>query len=309
MMVGAGGAQAMTLTTGADPVESVPTQVAVSGMATSSSDHVVVTVKPAGGQTCAENAAADTGNELIATYPGAGHYSEQVNNTFETAGSYLLCSWTQPSGGAVTDRSSLTFSVRPPHLSIAISAPATVRPNQIFQVMTTAQAETERHLTEYLVPNTGDGCPANAAAASDTSSSLSTLSSYVDGGPSTASYNQSFSSTGSWLICAYFQYQSSSDPPEATASAALAVVRPPVCVVPHVTRRVSLTSFERRVIAAHCAVGRVTRAYSGSVPRGDVISVSPVPGKHLHAGTAIRILISAGPRPKHKRHRHNLRLG
>jgi hypothetical protein len=51
VMTIAGKAQAMTLTSGADPVESVPTQIAVSGIATGGNPgyRVIVTVKTAGG--------------------------------------------------------------------------------------------------------------------------------------------------------------------------------------------------------------------------------------------------------------------
>lgn len=202
------------------------------------------------------------------------------------------------------DQASLTFSVRIPHLSIALAAPATVRPNQIFQIATTAQAEAQRSLAEYLIPNTGDGCPANAAAASDTSNSIEVASSSIDGGPTRESENESFQNTGRWIICAYFQYNSFSDPPEAAASAPLSVAYPlPPCVVTHVSHRMSLGTVEARIRAADCSVGRVTRVYSGAVVRGRVVSLSLAQGTRLPSGTAVNIRESAGRKPKRKHRR------
>lgn len=309
LVLGAAAAHAMSVGAGNDPVESVPTQIVATGTA---SDYysLVVTEKPLGGQGCAANAEADTGSRVINYDVSPGPYSQSVNWTPDTAGSYLVCGWLEDGiTGAVVDHGSAAFSVRKPRLSISLGAPATVRPHQIFQITTMAQAEAERGLDEYLIPNTGDGCPANSAAAGATSNSITadfnTWS--VDGGPSTQSYNQSLDRVGSWLICAYFQYQNNSDPPEAVGSAGLKVAYPtPPCVVPQVGWHASVGSIERRIRAAHCSVGRITRAYSGSVPFGDGIAVSPRAGTHLTSYAAVGVVMSAGSKPRPKREGRHL---
>jgi PASTA domain len=305
VLLGPAAAEAMTLSTGPDPVESVVTQLATSGTAPSSQSSfgLFVTVKAAGGQACAANIGADNGDEVISAGEDSGPYSATTNWTPQKAGSYLLCGWLQQNGNVI-DHASLAFSVRIPHLSISIAAPATVRPNQIFQIVTTAQAEAQRSLAEYLIPNTGSGCPANAAAASDTSNSIEVGNWPIDGGPTSESENESFQNTGRWIICAYFQYNSFSDPPEAASSALLTVAHPPPrCVVPHFTHRMSLGAVEARIRAGHCSVGRVTLVYSNVVSRGRVVSLSLAQGTRLPSGTAVNIRESAGRKPKRKHRR------
>jgi eukaryotic-like serine/threonine-protein kinase len=51
------------------------------------------------------------------------------------------------------------------------------------------------------------------------------------------------------------------------------------------------------IIDVHLKVGEVTRAYSEKVAEGDVISVSPAPGKELRRGTAVNLVVSKGRRP------------
>jgi hypothetical protein len=289
----------LQLTVGADPAESITTQLGATGTAPGTSDAVFITIKAAGGAPCAANYNADNGNTIIdGNNVSQGAYSTSTNWQPTAAGSYLLCGWLEDvnNSRAVLDAQSLAVAVRQPHLSISLTIPAQVQTNQIFQVSTTTQAETQRTLFEYELPNTGDGCPANAAAANDTSEVKPIYEDdNLDGGPATQTQNEQFPA-GSYLFCAYFEYPQSSSTPEATASATLTVVPPPPpCVVPKVKPEAPLASVEARVTAAHCAVGAVTDAASRSVPKGEVISFSPTSGKKLASGAAVGVLVSTGP--------------
>jgi eukaryotic-like serine/threonine-protein kinase len=51
------------------------------------------------------------------------------------------------------------------------------------------------------------------------------------------------------------------------------------------------------IIDAHLGVGEVARAYSEKVAEGDVISVSPAPGKELRRGTPVNLVVSKGRQP------------
>lgn len=267
-----------------------------------------MTVKPNGGESCAANPSADHGEEVFSE-GGEANFAATRNHTFETAGSYLLCAWLLDlsSGEAqVAASTSASVAVRQPHLSISLAAPPIVRPNQIFQVTASAQAETARTFYTYILPVTGRGCPANASSADQTAGQLTVVWAAfgddwnVNGGPFAASANEQLASVGSYLICAYAEYQSTANNPEATANATFAVVKPPpACVVPHLARHTTLASVKRRLLAAHCAIGKVTYIFSSHHRRGEAISTNPRYGAHRNNGAQVAVLVSRGPRHRH----------
>jgi titin len=67
------------------------------------------------------------------------------------------------------------------------------------------------------------------------------------------------------------------------------------CVVPNVKRK-PLATAKRRIAAAHCRTGTVTKASSKTVPKGSVISQKPPAGKKLAAGSKVRLVVSRGKR-------------
>ena len=77
------------------------------------------------------------------------------------------------------------------------------------------------------------------------------------------------------------------------AARAWTVVAP--CVVPNV-RGKTLSSARRSITAAHCAVGKVTKAYSTKVKSGLVISQSPAAKKTLSPGAKVNLVVSRGRR-------------
>lgn len=304
-LASASAAPSIELTRGAaEPVESITTQLG--GVVTNGGgDSFFVHVKPTGGAGCAANPNADAGEEVIGEFVTSqvNPVSFSENWTFHISGEYRECAWVTKGVDSeeVQATAEATFRVRQPHLALTISVPASVATGQTFQVVTTAQAETERSVFEYALPNTGDGCPANAAAAGKSSGENEILSYWdVTGGPVSETKNESVNSAGTYLFCAYFEYPDSEDPPELSANAQLTVLAPPPppppCIVPNFTTHTMLTSIEQSLHAAGCTVGRVRYTASRSVRRGDVIKLTPASGTKLSPGATIEILVSNGPR-------------
>lgn len=293
----------IAVTVGNDPVESITTQVGVTGNVDGPS-RVQLTVKPGGGAGCASNFSADSGDGVIDTYESAaGPYTVTVNRTFGAAGTYLLCGYVQSESSpyptvAATQR---TIAVRQPKLAVSVNAPATVTTGDTFQLTATAQAETTRELYVLTLPDTGRGCPANAAAAGNTSGSNEVFDTEVTGGPTTLSSNLRFSDPGVRLVCGYFEYPNSSQPPEATAQGSFTVVSPPPpppppppCVVPSVTAGARLADAKSALVAAHCTSGRTSYIASARYARGLLISFNPKPGTQLDNAAPVRPIVSLG---------------
>jgi hypothetical protein len=281
----------------AEPVESITTQLG--GIVTNGgNDNFFVHVKPTGGEGCGANPDADAGETVINNDVTAetNPVSFTQNWTFRLAGNYRICAWvTIGNSENVLTSAESTFHVRPPHLALTVISPTTVTPNQTFQIVTTAQAETERQVWEYVIPSTGDGCPANAAAAGNASGSRTVLNTWnITGGPLTETKNEAIQSTGTFLVCAYVEYPNSESPPEITASAQTIVAPPPPpCVVPGFPFGSPLASVEASLRASSCSVGAIHYSAS-SVGRGRVLGLSSSPGTRLGTGAPVAIDVSAG---------------
>jgi hypothetical protein len=295
-------AATIAITTGPDPVESITTQLGVTGTLETSDQHVTLKVKPAGGTGCAANAVADDGDLVIGTDPGIGPYGKTENWTFQQAGSYLLCAWVRDD--AQTDEptiasTSQTVVVRIPHLSLTLGLPAQVLRGRTFQVTATAQTEAQRDVKVALLRDTGRGCPSNWGAAFTATDFGLLLGFSVTGGPTSQTENMVLNQLGRYLACGYVDY-GDNVPPEATATGSITVVPP--CIVPHLGRGASLRTARARIVAAHCTVGRIRHVRSARHRRGTVIALSPRPGTGHATHAPVAITVSTGP-PPHRRHR------
>jgi hypothetical protein len=191
----ANAAATLELTRGsAEPVESVTTQLGAN-ISNGSGGEFFLHVKPTGGTGCGANPGADIGEDVISeSISGEVNPVPFTRNwTFQLAGNYRACGWvTGYNDTEVLAHAETEFHVRQPRLALSVSVPAIVTPGETFQVVMTAQAETERTADEYMLPNTGDGCPANADAAYAAAGSRSVLVSWsVTGGPVVQSRNES----------------------------------------------------------------------------------------------------------------------
>lgn len=296
------GAATLTITTGADPVESIITQVGASGSLDTADQRLTVKVKPAGASSCGANPNADDGSQAIDTFPGVGPYAETSNWLFQSAGSYLLCAWITDSTHypePVVVSAAQTVAVRIPHLSLSLTAPGTVLRGRTFQVAATAQTEAERDVRVLLLPDTGRGCPANSDAAYGTSGEQELLNTSVLGGPTTQTENVTRSQTGRYLVCGYVNH-TGQVAPEATAVATIEVVPP--CIVPHLRPGTTLRRARARIVAGHCTVGKVRYVHSVTRARGTVVALSPRPGSGHATHAPVSVTVSSGA-PKHRHHR------
>jgi hypothetical protein len=68
-----------------------------------------------------------------------------------------------------------------------------------------------------------------------------------------------------------------------------------LCVVPNVVGK-PLSAATKKLKAAHCGVGKITKVYS-KVKKGRVAAQNPKPGKHLKGGAKVALKVSKGKRP------------
>jgi hypothetical protein len=293
-------ATSVAVTIGTDPVESVTTQLGVTGSTTDSNQFAVVHYKPTGGTACGANPNADDGTNAGINYTiTPGNFATSVNVTFDKAGSYLACAWVMQNS-TVTATDSKTVTVRIPHLSLALSAPGAVNERDTFQLTATLQAEASRQLWVYVLVDNGRGCPANAGAAdtSDVAYMAASGRSFV-GGPTAVSENLSLGDPGVYLLCGYMTISGHpSDPPEVATSASLTVVAPPPppppCVVPAVVKDEPLAATKGRLGTASCTVGKVRYVASARYARGSVFKLAPTPGTSLPNAAAVDVWVSSG---------------
>ena len=96
------------------------------------------------------------------------------------------------------------------------------------------------------------------------------------------------------------------NPANNSASTTLIVVNStPNCVLP--TLRGAPLSVAKAVLPlVNCTLGKVKKASSNQVPKGDVISTAPASGVTSPPGTAVTITVSSGRRHRkhHRRHHH-----
>lgn len=291
----ASAAPSLTLATSADPIEAVAAQVIATGRVESTSGRIYVKRKPAGGVGCAANPSADDGDTVIEYPTPTGPFSETRNQTFSLAGTYLLCGWltdtSQPTAPIIAT-ATLTFNVRIPNLALGVAAPPVVGFGDTFQVVTTAQSETRREAWVWVLPDTGRGCPANSSAADGPGDNV-VYGWAVTGGPFSRSDNVRLTSSGPHLLCAYFQYLSGRDAPQAVASAAFTVL-PPCLVPPFTPGALTLAQMRPRLVAAGCTTGRVRYQASTRYRRTTVIRLTPAPKTQLASQGAVSVVVSSG---------------
>jgi uncharacterized delta-60 repeat protein len=70
------------------------------------------------------------------------------------------------------------------------------------------------------------------------------------------------------------------------------------CYVPAL-RGKTISQARGNLKASYCLTGGISTLYSNRIPRGRVISTTPLPGDRLPAGTTIDLLVSRGKRPHH----------
>jgi PKD domain/PASTA domain len=78
-----------------------------------------------------------------------------------------------------------------------------------------------------------------------------------------------------------------------TATRRIVIAEP--CVVPGVVGK-ALAAANAAIRRSHCRTGRISRAYSATVPKGRVLSQRPAPGRRLANGAKVSLVASRGKR-------------
>jgi hypothetical protein len=65
------------------------------------------------------------------------------------------------------------------------------------------------------------------------------------------------------------------------------------CIVPKVKGK-TLAAAKKAVVRAHCAVGKVSKAFSAKVKKGRVVSQKPKPGTKRSPGAKVSLVVSKG---------------
>ncbi len=138
----------------------------------------------------------------------------------------------------------------------------------------------------------GITCGTSCAADFDAGTSL-TLTAIAATGSTFAGWSGACTGTGSCVVTI-------DAAKTATAAFSLQLQQqqaPPkvVCTVPNLTRKF-LAAAKKKIAAAHCRTGTVTRAKSRTVQKGRVISQRPKAGRKLARGSKVNLVVSRGKR-------------
>jgi hypothetical protein len=294
-----------------DPAAGLPRVFTVSGNV-AVPKKLYVKYRGPGGAPCAPNAESDTGAYLDgeyswnSTFYGAGiegAFSIHEVITWHSPGPTVFCIWLAENEKEITTPITQTITFRSPGGTITATVnPAEPVPGQEATVTVTGASEAPEKVYAKIRAAGGASCAPTFEA--DSGAPL------IEG----EGVNGSFSTqaktavlkAGQYLVCLWL----ASGPNETPAIAGpqpetFSVGSPPPppppppapsCVVPHAVSGVSLKTIERRLVAAHCGVGRVRYAFSAHRRRGTVISLSVRSGTLLAARFPVGVLVSLGRR-------------
>jgi hypothetical protein len=197
--------------------------------------------------------------------------------------------------------------------TLNVSFPTTSQVGQ--QVTVTVSGETDTtdcdsndgcDIDVYLVPP-GGYCSSNENDVGSESGSTEIINDYS---PDFGNYSNSalptpFTAPGAYSVCGFLNSDSIGGGSELTyTTGTIQVSEPPpaVCVVPTYTGLTARQTI-RRLLAAHCAGGRIITIRS-RLEVGQVVRLGDKTGTTLAHGTQVRIYVSKGePRRRHRRKR------
>lgn len=295
----------VTTTSGtSDPAAGVPRTYTLSGN-TGSPKRYYVKYRATGGAPCAPSAYSDSGRSTGADYPTDwygtpvnGDFSSSYAFTWRTPGTYLFCIWLATSDSQVVTPISQTIAFRSPTGTISGTVnPVTPSPGQQATVTVTGASEAPERVYARV---RAEGAPCAQTYDADTGTGL--IGDTNVNGSFSVQATTTQQRAGNYVVCLWLATSSNDTAPVAGPQPVpftVAAPPPPPCVVPGVTRK-SLATAKRRIRAAHCSAGRVTRRHSRSVRRGAVIRSTPKAGTQLASGAAVRLVVSSGP--KKRRH-------
>lgn len=290
-----------------DPAAGLPRVFTVSGTTTGSSEHAYVKYRAIGGAGCAPTADSDTGTILDGTqgpfYSGSpsdnGAFTESDVITWPQAQTLAFCIWIAPSPTTATTPFTQTVTFRPPTGTIgATVSPKSPVAGQQFTVTVSGASEAPEVVFATLHAS-GAACAPTFAA--DSGSTVIGGSGQPVNGSFAVPAATTLATAGGYQLCLWLASSASDASPVAGPDTAtftvtpVPVIPPPPCSVPNPPATASLAVVEQALLAAHCAVGTVTRLPSPTVHAGNVIGLSPAPLSQQATGTAVAIEVSTGP--------------
>jgi hypothetical protein len=190
-------------------VEDSAFEIGFAGDVTSLPDgegYVSARIRSATQTPCAATELADPGDSVIIGPPGANRvkapFSLGGRYTAVAPGEYLICAWIQDEFGESGPPATARMTVRAPVLSIAASAPASVKIGEPFDVTVDYQAEVPRYLTVLVVHATR--CSPNSRTLGAIFGQRAVVADNVEvSGPGSVSRTISLARAGTYLVCGY----------------------------------------------------------------------------------------------------------
>jgi hypothetical protein len=300
-----------------DPAAGVPRVFTLSGT-TSVAEKVFVKYRAPGGASCAPTAQSDSGKLIPNEEGDYSWYGNEANGAFsfkhayswEPPGTVMFCIWLAKDENTITTPITQTITFRAPSGTItAAVSPDMPQPGQQATITVTGSSEAPEKVYAKVRPAGGASCAPTYEA--DPGQNL------IDGtsvnGAFTEQATTTQSTAGTYLICLWLASSANdtspvagpqpetftvASPPPPTPPPPPPPPSPPPCVVPSFSSKMSLSTVERRIRAAHCRVGKVRYSSSERYRRGAVIKLSHRPGTKLSSNSVVWVLVSSG-RPRH----------
>lgn len=298
----------------ATPEQAIPVSLTFSG-STSQSSSLLAVARPSGGIPCqpsygSDITAAGGANQVLFGYDdrdeNPGSFTEQTTYTPQNPGGYLVCAWIESNDGNTVTAGPIaaTFTARGPQvpvLSVALAGAA--RPNKGFQINYTTQTDQQLNLYSVVKPAGALPCASTYDLELQQNQVEQIIYGYDDqqvfGGPTTTTATSTEQKAGAYLICTWIEGPNSKEL-DASVSTPIYVgtpPQPPACRVPTLATGTALSKVKQTIVADHCTVGAVTYAYSRTVRKGGLLSLSPASGTKLRSGAPVAARVSSGPRP------------
>ncbi len=287
-----------------DPAADLPRVFTVSGDA-AIPERLYIKDRAPGGAPCAPSADSDSGNELhYWDWWGAevnGDFTFSYVETWPSSGTAMFCIWLEPSSEDPTTPISQLITFRPATGTLdATVTPASLSVGRVTEFMITGQSEAPAELFATVKPAGGAGC----APSYETDSGESVIDGASVNGAFAEHATHNGSQAATYELCAWLASGPSAAPAIAGPQSVIFTVGapapppplPPACVVPNYKTDTALNALKRRIVAAHCRVGRLRYTRSRHIRHGGIVALTPHAHSILTSGASVSVVISLGRR-------------
>ncbi len=294
--------------------------------------YLYAVVQPASAGSCQPTYGYDeqvVGSQATVLVSGGGDEvsTGQATRSFNfdafTSESYTVCAWLESTDNdyagssttsqAVSANATAGLQLQDTDTLTGALSSSTPRPNVPFTVTLSGsatpidQSGDGPYLYAVVQPAGAGSCQPTYGYDEQVVGSQATV--LVSGGGhevSTGAFSSAFNFSahaGSYRLCSWLESTDNDYAGSSTTSAAVlatatpitfSITAPPLaCIVPRYSGA-TLTTVERRILAAHCTVGHIRRVHRRGVRRNVVVSLSPGPGTRRASRAAVAITVSLG---------------